>query len=183
MSSLCTTGEDIQDQIRTVQNLYLQLFLDITQLLGGKFVIEYHQPDLVFHHIFLYLLQLAGTDKGHGVRIIQFLIKTFHSFDTCRIGQKGQFIQVFLHFLLILFRSNQSYENSLFCLCFRYNKFFHTAKIVNSIIYVILEYNPYLFIIRTLGRLPDFEVTNCQPFLLQYSALICFLGNSFARQK
>ena len=138
MSSLCTTGEDIQDQIRTVQNLYLQLFLDITQLLGGKFVIEYHQPDLVFHHIFLYLLQLAGTDKGHGVRIIQFLIKTFHSFDTCRIGQKGQFIQVFLHFLLILFRSNQSYENSLFCLCFRYNKFFHTAKIVNSIIYVYL---------------------------------------------
>ena len=36
----------------------------------------------------------------------------------------------------------------------------------------ILEYNPYPFIIRTLGRLSDFEVTNCQPFLLQYSALI-----------
>ena len=138
MGCLCTSGEDIQNQIRTVQNLHLQLFLDITQLLGGKFVIEYHQPDLIFHHIFLYLLQLTGTYKGHGVRIIQFLIKTLHSLDTCRIGQKSQFIQIFLHFLFILLRGNQPYENCLFCLCFRYNKFFHTAKIVNSIIYVYL---------------------------------------------
>ena len=45
-------------------------------------------------------------------------------------------------------------------------------------ILITLEYNPYPFIIRTLGRFPDFEVTNCQPFLLLYSALICFLGNS-----
>ena len=138
MCCLRTPGEDIQNQIRTVQNLHLQLFLDVTQLLGGKFVVEYHQPDLIFHHIFLYFLQLAGTDKGHRIRIIQFLIKTLHSLDTCRIGQESQFIQVFLHFLFILFRSNQPYENSLFCLCFRYNKFFHTAKIVNSIIYVYL---------------------------------------------
>ena len=29
---------------------------------------------------------------------------------------------------------------------------------------VILEYNLYPFIIRTLGGLSDFEVTNCQPF-------------------
>ena len=49
--------------------------------------------------------------------------------------------------------------------------------------YVILEYNPYPFIIRTLGRLPDFEVTNCQPFLLLYSALICFLGISYVPQR
>lgn len=48
---------------------------------------------------------------------------------------------------------------------------------------VILEYNPYPFIIRTLGRLPDFEVTNCQPFLLLYSALICFLGISYVPQR
>lgn len=50
-------------------------------------------------------------------------------------------------------------------------------------IIVILEYNPYPFIIRTLGRLPDFEVTNCQPFLLLYSALICFLGISSMPQR
>ena len=43
---------------------------------------------------------------------------------------------------------------------------------------VILEYNLYPFIIRTLGGLSDFEVTNCQPFLLLHSALICFLGIS-----
>ncbi len=49
---------------------------------------------------------------------------------------------------------------------------------IYRIIYITLEYNPYPFIIRTLGRFPDFEVTNCQPFLLLYSALICFLGNS-----
>lgn len=49
--------------------------------------------------------------------------------------------------------------------------------------FVILEYNPYPFIIRTLGRLPDFEVTNCQPFLLLYSALICFLGISYVPQR
>lgn len=48
---------------------------------------------------------------------------------------------------------------------------------------VILEYNPYPFIIRTLGRLPDFEVMSCQPFLLLYSALICFLGNSYMPQR
>lgn len=49
--------------------------------------------------------------------------------------------------------------------------------------FVILEYNPYPFIIRTLGRLPDFEVMSCQPFLLLYSALICFLGNSYMPQR
>ena len=49
--------------------------------------------------------------------------------------------------------------------------------------FIILEYNPYPFIIRTLGRLPDFEVTNCQPFLLLYSALICFLGISYVPQR
>ena len=38
---------------------------------------------------------------------------------------------------------------------------------------VTLEYNPYSFIIRTLGRLSDFEATNCQPFLLLYPALNC----------
>ena len=49
-------------------------------------------------------------------------------------------------------------------------------------IYVILEYNLYPFIIRTLGGLSDFEVTNCQPFLLLHSALICFLGISLCHK-
>ena len=48
---------------------------------------------------------------------------------------------------------------------------------------VILEYNLYPFIIRTLGGLSDFEVTNCQPFLLLHSALICFLGISSMLQR
>ena len=48
---------------------------------------------------------------------------------------------------------------------------------------VTLEYNPYPFIIRTLGRFPDFEVTSCQPFLLLYSAQICFLGISSVLQR
>ena len=47
---------------------------------------------------------------------------------------------------------------------------------------VILEYNLYPFIIRTLGGLSDFEVTNCQPFLLLHSALICFLGISLCHK-
>lgn len=46
----------------------------------------------------------------------------------------------------------------------------------------ILEYNLYPFIIRTLGGLSDFEVTNCQPFLLLHSALICFLGISLCHK-
>lgn len=49
-------------------------------------------------------------------------------------------------------------------------------------IIVILEYNLYPFIIRTLGGLSDFEVTNCQPFLLLHSALICFLGISLCHK-
>lgn len=49
-------------------------------------------------------------------------------------------------------------------------------------IVVILEYNLYPFIIRTLGGLSDFEVTNCQPFLLLHSALICFLGISLCHK-
>ena len=48
--------------------------------------------------------------------------------------------------------------------------------------YIILEYNLYPFIIRTLGGLSDFEVTNCQPFLLLHSALICFLGISLCHK-
>lgn len=52
----------------------------------------------------------------------------------------------------------------------------------NSGIFVILEYNLYPFIIRTLGGLSDFEVTNCQPFLLLHSALICFLGISLCHK-
>ncbi len=48
---------------------------------------------------------------------------------------------------------------------------------------VTLEYNLYPFIIRTLGGLSDFEVTNCQPFLLLHSALICFLGISSMLQR
>ena len=48
---------------------------------------------------------------------------------------------------------------------------------------VILEYNLYPFIIRTLGGLSDFEVTNCQPFLLLHSVLICFLGISSMLQR
>lgn len=54
-----------------------------------------------------------------------------------------------------------------------------TAAIAGYLFFsVILEYNLYPFIIRTLGGLSDFEVTNCQPFLLLHSALICFLGIS-----
>lgn len=44
--------------------------------------------------------------------------------------------------------------------------------------YVNLESSCLCLIQRTLGELPVFEVTICKPFLLLYSALICFLGNS-----
>ena len=62
------------------------------------------------------------------------------------------------------------------------DNFYKTLYFNRKSFCVILEYNLYPFIIRTLGGLSDFEVTNCQPFLLLHSALICFLGISLCHK-
>ena len=157
MSRLCPFGKDIEDQICTVEDTHLQCFFDVSKLLGRQFIVKNNNPDFMLNDVLFDLLQLARTDKGHGMRHVQLLYKPFDGTNTGRIGQKIKLIKIFLYSTFILIGSNQPYQYSLFRLFPCDDKFLHTyAKIINfRYPYVLLLYGQAKLFRRLAGLPPE----------------------------
>ena len=67
VGSLGALSENVKNQACAVENLHLQFFLHIRNLLGGEVIIENHQSHFVIFNKAGYLLEFTFSDKGTGI--------------------------------------------------------------------------------------------------------------------
>ena len=111
---LCAAGEDVEDQARTVENLHLQFFLDVGNLLGGEVVVENHHPYVVFLDIFLDFSQFALPHECAGIGLFEFLHKACDNLGSGRVGQKLKLVEIFVHLVLGLPGCDKSHGHGPF---------------------------------------------------------------------
>ncbi len=104
----------IENQACAVENLYLQLTLDIGDLLGCEVVVENSHTDAVVLHILLDFGKFALAYECAGVGVGQFLQKAFFGDGTCRVGEKCKLVEVFVGFRFVLCRCDYAYKDCAF---------------------------------------------------------------------
>ena len=130
---LRTHGEDVEDERGAVQDFHLEFTLDVSYLFGRQFVVEDDHADfrlgvvLAGLDVFLYLGQFALAHIGHGVGLVDALGETGGHLGPGRLGQEGQFVQVFVRLALVLRLGDEAYQHRLLGLCLGYYKFFHVS--------------------------------------------------------
>ena len=130
VGGLGTHGENVENQRGTVQYLHFQHLFDIAQLLGTQLIVENHHAYFTFC-ILLGLdeipdfIQLPFSHITHLAGTVQSLGETFHRDDTGGIGQKLQFIKVFLCLRLVLVLCYQTHQDGGLGLYLGNDKFFH----------------------------------------------------------
>ena len=79
-------GEDVKDELRAVDDAHLQSGLDVTDLLGGEFIVEDDDVDLFGLVILLtggdesaYFVQLSLSEVGDAAGPVGALRETAHS--------------------------------------------------------------------------------------------------------
>ena len=128
--SLCAHGKDVEDERCAVEDLHLQFVFDIPYLFGREFIIENHHTDFAFCLFFgeNVLFDFLQFSLAHVCRLVgscHTLRETLHGDGACGIGEKFQFVKVFLGLGLVLLLGNESYQNGGFRLDFGDYKFFH----------------------------------------------------------
>lgn len=88
-------AKDIQDQCRTIDNLYRLAhgFLQIGLLRGRQVVVK--NNDIGIHTMYqaAQLFNLTGTDKRFRIRLYQTLRQARHALGTSRMGKALQLIE------------------------------------------------------------------------------------------
>ena len=126
-------GEDVEDERRAVEYLYLELCLDVPYLLGGELVVEDCHADFPFLLGFGFdirpqLLQLAFTDVGGRERRVEALDETLDDHRPCRVGEELQFIEVLISLHFVLVACDEAYEDCGLGLRLGDYKFFHYRR-------------------------------------------------------
>ena len=117
--SLCAHGKDVEDERCAVEDLHLQFVFDIPYLFGREFIIENHHADFAFSILFGedVLFDFLQFSLAHVCRLVgscHTLRETLHGDGACGIGEKFQFVKVFLGLGLVLLLGNESYQNGGF---------------------------------------------------------------------
>ena len=86
-------GKNIQDQLRAVQDLYVQLFFQIALLGGRKLAIEDHRGRVVQADLGFQILHFAGAYEGSGIGARTGLDLGFDNFSARRFGQRGELLE------------------------------------------------------------------------------------------
>ena len=157
---LGTHGKNIQNQTRSVQYLDLQFFFNVSDLLGCQFVVKNHHTHLVGQMLFarvgdarfeihlqslfasilllldelLDFIQFATADVGYAAGAIYTLRIALDDLCSCCLGQKLQFIEVFVCLSLILLRCYQTNNYRRFHLYLSNHKFFHSVSLIHNFI-------------------------------------------------
>ena len=132
LGGLGTHGENVENQTGTVQNLYLQFFLYVANLLRCKLVIKddhtdfavivFLVPDILFN-----LFKLALADIRHLTGTLNLLREALHGDSSRCVGQKLQLVEIFFRLGFVLLLGDKSHKNGSLSLDFRDDKFLHTA--------------------------------------------------------
>ena len=87
------SGEDIQDQLRAIQDFAVYRFLDVAKLCRAQLVVEDHdvRPHFVARH--RQAFELSAPEKCRRVRLRALLHDAKHHIRTGGRSQAGQFIE------------------------------------------------------------------------------------------
>ena len=139
IGSLRPGGEDVEDEVGTVENLPSQLAFDVAQLSGGEFVVEDHYVHLrTVGEVGLDLLQFSGTDERAGVGRVELLPEALDHPGSGRLGEELQLVEVFRQFELVLLGRYQPHQDGCFV--------FHFFVFDHSHIDIFLWSSPALFL-------------------------------------
>ena len=132
LGRLCAHGEDVENQTGAVENLHAEFLLDIADLFGRELIVEDDHTHFAFgfgfvEDILFDFSQFARPHVGHAAGTCQFLREPFHGDGSRRIGEKLQFVEIFLGLGLVLVLRHQSHEYGGFGFGFGNHKFFHAV--------------------------------------------------------
>src|ERR1700730_2728759 len=86
-------GENIEDELAAVDHAQLQFLFQVARLRGAERVIENHQRRAAVARDFAYFLNLATTDKGSRVGMLEFLADGGGDARAGAFGQRIEFSQ------------------------------------------------------------------------------------------
>src|SRR5690606_13020204 len=111
LGALC---KNIENEVRTVEDLYLEFAFEVFKLRRGKLVVENDGAYFVFVNKFLYFLSFSATNKGFGIGLRKFLCEA--AFYGCArgVGQKLELVHIFLQLFFVLVLGNEPDEDGSF---------------------------------------------------------------------
>src|SRR5207248_2865420 len=87
------TGEDVEDQLRAIDDLAAHLFLDVAKLRRRQLVVEDDDVDVELRRRGGQRLDFAGAEKGGRIRFRPLLHEPQHHRRTGRLGEPGQLVE------------------------------------------------------------------------------------------
>ena len=113
---LSAHGKDVEDERRAVQNLDFQLAFDVSELLGGEFIVEDDHGDFSLGVFFCFdegadFLELAYAEIGDAVGAVHALCEASDGLCPGRLGQELQFVEVLGGLALVLCRRDDADED------------------------------------------------------------------------
>ena len=137
VGGLCSHGEDVENETRAVQNLHAEFFFDVTELLGGEFIVENHHSHLALclpfgEDVGTNFLKFSFSDVGDGTRSVQALCETFDGDGAGGLGEEFQFVEIFVGFAFALFFGDEADQDGGFRLDLGFDEFFHVRNEGNA---------------------------------------------------
>ena len=122
---LCSFCENVEDEARAVEDLYLEFLLDVEHLLGREVVVEDDEAYLVVFHILAYLVELAGAHVCAGIGIVEFLDETLLRLRAGGLGEEFELVEIFVDFSFALLLGDEADEHRPFVFFFIYYVVFY----------------------------------------------------------
>jgi hypothetical protein len=96
LAGASTRSEDVEDELRTIHDTNTDVILEGFALRRCELVVEDHEIRLGAGHAFPKLFDLALSDVEAWMWGIDPLTDDVHDLTTCRVGQPGQLLEMFL---------------------------------------------------------------------------------------
>ncbi len=95
VGGFCALGEDVEDELRAIEDFMRERLGDDARLRRGEFAIEDDEFGVVVEGMELDLLQFSRTDEAFGVGRFAALFDDAHDVDACRTAQFDHFFAPF----------------------------------------------------------------------------------------
>ena len=95
-------GKDVKNQVTAVNGFDVDSLFDVADLRATEFIVKNQQADVFPFSILLYLFELALSNIGFGIRVLQLLDEGFYGSCASCSGKKFQFFKVFPDLKILL---------------------------------------------------------------------------------
>jgi len=98
-----TVGKDVEDQVTAVDGFDVNGLFDVANLCSAEFIVKDQEADVFAFSVLFYFFELALSNIGFGVWVLQFLNKGFYGCRPSGGSMKLQFFKVFPDLKIFLF--------------------------------------------------------------------------------